>query len=71
MIDLIAYILTEEVPLGLDGPSANLALGDLLSNVMHDGKKDKIGPDGMVTCLYSHERWFFNSEFLFSANAKR
>lgn len=50
LIDLLAYCLTEDGPPGLDGPSANLALGDLLSNVMQsDGKKDKIGPDGMVS----------------------
>ena len=49
-IDLLAYLLTEEVPpRDLDGPSANLALGDIISNVMPpDGKKDKIGLDGNV-----------------------
>ncbi|XP_037027179.1 RING finger protein unkempt isoform X4 [Bradysia coprophila] len=38
------YILTEEVPpRDLDGPSANLALGDIISNVLPlDGKKDKL-----------------------------
>lgn len=43
-IDLLAYILTEEVPpRELDGPSANLALGDIISNVLPlDGKKDKL-----------------------------
>lgn len=43
-IDLLAYILTEEVPpRDLDGPSANLALGDIISNVLPlDGKKDKL-----------------------------
>lgn len=41
---MLAYILTEEVPpRDLDGPSANLALGDIISNVLPlDGKKDKL-----------------------------
>lgn len=50
-IELQAYLLTEEVPpRELDGPSASLALGDIISNVMPpDGKKDKLGSDGSVS----------------------
>lgn len=55
-LPLVAYILTEDMQSGMDGgPGGNLALGDLLSNVMHmDGngiggmKKDRYGPDGLL-----------------------
>lgn len=42
----IAYILTEEKPRELDGPSTNLALGDIISSALPDiNKKEKLNND--------------------------
>lgn len=56
---MLAYLLTEEVPpREIDGPSANLALGDIISNVLPlDGKKDKLlGSDSNNVSITSLDR---------------
>lgn len=67
---MLAYILTEEVPpRDLDGPSANLALGDIISNVLPlDGKKDKLlGSDSNNVSAKKHSKFriLFRQKFQF------